>query len=102
MIKIEVPKIPALYTGSGDLFAALFLAHCYLTDDIKTSLENTINSLHDVLLKTYEYSQGKFITFPKIDSNLAVYYLNLECNELLLFQHSKTRKFREQEKLSCD
>ncbi|XP_058799862.1 pyridoxal kinase [Phymastichus coffea] len=58
MIKIEVPKIPASYTGSGDLFAALFLAHCYLTDNIKTSLENTINSLRDVLLNTYEHSQG--------------------------------------------
>lgn len=60
MIKIEVPKIPAVYTGSGDLFAALFLAHSYLQDSVKSALENTLNSLHDVLLKTYEYSQGKY------------------------------------------
>lgn len=59
MIKIEVPKIPALYTGSGDLFAALFLAHCYLEDKVQSALENTISTLHDVLLNTYEYSKSK-------------------------------------------
>ncbi|KAJ8673649.1 hypothetical protein QAD02_004911 [Eretmocerus hayati] len=58
MIKIEVPKIPAAYTGSGDLFAALFLAHSYLQDNVKTALENTLNTLHDVLWNTYEFSQS--------------------------------------------
>ncbi|XP_008214875.1 pyridoxal kinase isoform X1 [Nasonia vitripennis] len=58
VIKIDVPVIPAVYTGSGDLFAALFLAHSYLEDNVKTAFENTINSLHDVLLKTYEHSLG--------------------------------------------
>ncbi|XP_011498686.1 PREDICTED: pyridoxal kinase [Ceratosolen solmsi marchali] len=56
VIKIEIPQISAIYTGSGDLYAALFLAHSYLQNNLKLALENTINSLHDVLLKTYEYS----------------------------------------------
>jgi pyridoxine kinase len=59
MLKIEIPQISAVYTGSGDLYAALFLAHSYLQKNLKLALENTINSLHDVLLTTYDYSQGK-------------------------------------------
>ncbi|XP_014238929.1 pyridoxal kinase [Trichogramma pretiosum] len=58
VIKIDVPRIPSLYTGTGDLYAALLLARSYLDDNIKVAFENTINSLHDVLLKTYEYSTG--------------------------------------------
>lgn len=58
LIKIEIPKIPTNYTGSGDLFAALFLAHSHYEAELKTALEKTINSLHSVLLKTYEYRQG--------------------------------------------
>lgn len=58
LIKINIPKIPASFTGSGDLFAALFLAHTYLQNDMKTALEKTVNSLYSVLLKTYEYSEA--------------------------------------------
>ena len=59
MYVIEIPKIPALYTGSGDLFAALFLAYSHLESSTKVSLEKTINTLHTVLQNTYEYSQSK-------------------------------------------
>ncbi|XP_033193438.1 pyridoxal kinase isoform X2 [Bombus vancouverensis nearcticus] len=58
LIKINIPKIPASFTGSGDLFAALFLAHTYLQNDMKTAIEKTVNSLYSVLLKTYEYSKA--------------------------------------------
>ncbi|KOX67899.1 Pyridoxal kinase [Melipona quadrifasciata] len=58
LIKIDIPKIPANFTGSGDLFAALFLAHTYLQDNMKTAIEKTINSLYSVLLKTHEYSKA--------------------------------------------
>lgn len=59
LLKMDIPKIPATFTGSGDLFAALFLAHLYLQNDMKTTMEKTINSLYSVLLNTYEYSKGK-------------------------------------------
>jgi len=59
LIKVDIPKIPATFTGSGDLFAALFLAHVYLQSDMKITMEKTINSLYSVLLNTYEYSKGK-------------------------------------------
>ncbi|XP_076753295.1 pyridoxal kinase [Xylocopa sonorina] len=58
LIKIDIPKIPSSFTGSGDLFAALFLAHTHLQDNIKTAAEKTVNSLYNVLLKTYECSQA--------------------------------------------
>jgi len=57
LIKVDIPKIPATFTGSGDLFAALFLAHEYLQSDMKITMEKTINSLYSVLLNTYEYSK---------------------------------------------
>lgn len=56
MIKIVIPKIPAIYTGSGDLFAALLLAHTYLQEDLQIALEKTINTLLEVLQRTYEHS----------------------------------------------
>ncbi|KOC70752.1 Pyridoxal kinase [Habropoda laboriosa] len=58
LIKIDIPKIPTNFTGSGDLFAALFLAHTYLEDNMEAAIEKTVNTLHSVLLKTYEYSQA--------------------------------------------
>lgn len=58
LLKIDIPKIPATFTGSGDLFAALFLAHLYLQSNTKITMEKTINSLYSVLLNTYEYSKG--------------------------------------------
>ncbi|XP_014479960.1 PREDICTED: pyridoxal kinase [Dinoponera quadriceps] len=57
LIKMDIPKIPATFTGSGDLFAALFLAHIHLQNDIKIAMEKTLNSLYSVLLNTYEYSK---------------------------------------------
>ncbi|KAL0117471.1 hypothetical protein PUN28_010354 [Cardiocondyla obscurior] len=57
LLKISIPKIPATFTGSGDLFAALFLAYEYLENDMKATIEKTINSLYSVLLNTYEHSK---------------------------------------------
>ncbi|XP_031841260.1 pyridoxal kinase [Nomia melanderi] len=56
LIKIDIPKIPTNFTGSGDLFAALFLAHTYLQDNMEDAFAKTVNTLHSVLLKTFELS----------------------------------------------
>ncbi|CAK9832134.1 Pyridoxal kinase [Anthophora retusa] len=58
LIKINIPRIPTDFTGSGDLFAALFLAHTYLEDNMEAAIEKTVNTLHGILLKTYEHSQA--------------------------------------------
>ncbi|KAG8037840.1 hypothetical protein G9C98_006051 [Cotesia typhae] len=57
MIKLDIPKIPLSYVGSGDLFAALFLAHSTLQNNLKEALEKTINTLHAVLLNTMEHAK---------------------------------------------
>ncbi|GBP25989.1 Pyridoxal kinase [Eumeta japonica] len=52
--KIEIPKVDACCTGTGDLFAALFLAWHYKTkNDVKLSLENTIATLQTIVQDTY-------------------------------------------------
>ena len=58
---MDIPKIPAIYTGSGDLFAALFLAHSDAGANVKLALEKTINTLRAVLLKTHESCIGKYL-----------------------------------------
>ncbi|KAK9512614.1 hypothetical protein O3M35_001000 [Rhynocoris fuscipes] len=52
---IKIPKLDANFTGTGDLFAALFLAWSYKTNnDIKITLDNTIASLQAVLRRTLQ------------------------------------------------
>ncbi|XP_015591886.1 pyridoxal kinase [Cephus cinctus] len=58
MLKIDIPKIPTSFTGSGDLFAALFLAHYHLQKNIKSAIEIAINTLHEVLLDTFKNAQA--------------------------------------------
>lgn len=86
LVKIDIPKIPATFTGSGDLFAALFLAHAYLESDMKTTMEKTINSLYSVLLKTYEcFKDVKAQPARKIELRLVESKNSIENPEICLF-----------------
>lgn len=58
---MEIPVLPLLYTGSGDLFAALFLAYMHLESDIKMVLEKTVNTVHNVLSRTLDYYKGSIV-----------------------------------------
>lgn len=50
---IEFPKLNCHFTGTGDLFSALFLGNLHNTNfNLKESLENTVNSVHKLLLDT--------------------------------------------------
>lgn len=55
--KLAVPVLGdgIRFTGTGDLFAALFLAHSTLGTDLGEALENTTSTLHSVIKKTIEY-----------------------------------------------
>lgn len=56
--RMEIPKQGngIRFTGTGDLFAALFLAHSTLTKfDVCTTLERTIASLQAVITRTLTY-----------------------------------------------
>ncbi|CAG2117906.1 unnamed protein product [Medioppia subpectinata] len=56
-IKLLVPKLKAIFTGSGDLFAALFMAWFTKTNkDLKTTCERTLSTLWSVLNRTYNYA----------------------------------------------
>ncbi|EFN66949.1 Pyridoxal kinase [Camponotus floridanus] len=89
LLKMDIPKIPATFIGSGDLFAALFLAHLYLQSNMKITMEKTINSLYSVLLKTYEYSKVYADTeaesAKKIELQLIQSKKNIENPEIQLF-----------------
>lgn len=51
--RIKFPKLDCPFTGSGDLFAALITAWLRKTNfDFKRSLENTVNTIHDILEET--------------------------------------------------
>ncbi|XP_054165504.1 pyridoxal kinase-like [Oppia nitens] len=56
-IKLSFPKLNATFTGTGDLFAALFLAWFTKTNkDLKTTCENVISTLQAILKSTYDYA----------------------------------------------
>lgn len=68
---IKIPKVPANFTGTGDLFTALFLAWMHKTNNnVKFSLENTIATLQDVLKKTFQYAEGTSITPRNLELKL--------------------------------
>ena len=58
-VSINIPKIPVPFTGSGDLFAAVFMAWMTRTDNqLKSSIEKTVSTLQAVLQRTYQYCKG--------------------------------------------
>lgn len=57
---IEIPKLPATFTGTGDLFAALILAWMNKTNgNLKLSLERTTATLQAVVKRTMEKAKSK-------------------------------------------
>jgi len=54
-IRLEIPKFPATFTGTGDLFAALLLAWMYKTNNnLQVACERTVATMQDVLARTYK------------------------------------------------
>ncbi|XP_047658959.1 pyridoxal (pyridoxine, vitamin B6) kinase b isoform X2 [Tachysurus fulvidraco] len=56
-IRIEVPKVDAVFVGTGDLFAAMLMAwtHNYPTD-LKMACEKTFSVMHHVIQRTISYA----------------------------------------------
>ncbi|XP_063242742.1 pyridoxal kinase isoform X2 [Bacillus rossius redtenbacheri] len=58
-LSINFPKFSAIFTGTGDLFAALLLAWMHHSGgDLKLSLENIIYTMQAVLAKTMKHSEA--------------------------------------------
>ncbi|RZC37607.1 pyridoxal kinase [Asbolus verrucosus] len=57
---IKIPKLPAVFTGTGDLFTSLLLAWMHKTDNqLKESLEKTVSTLQAVLKRTLQHAGGE-------------------------------------------
>lgn len=56
---LAIPKIPAYFTGTGDLTAALLLAWLRKTDnDVATAMERACASIQAVLSRTWAHTQA--------------------------------------------
>jgi len=52
-VKVNIPKFPAAFVGTGDLFTALSTAWLYHSGwNLKLSLEKTLNTMQSILSKT--------------------------------------------------
>jgi len=57
VVRLEIPKFPAAFVGTGDLFTALCTAWLSKTDgDIKVCLERTIATMQAVLTRTLQHA----------------------------------------------
>ncbi|XP_030234907.1 pyridoxal (pyridoxine, vitamin B6) kinase b isoform X2 [Gadus morhua] len=56
-VRMDVPKVDAVFVGTGDLFAAMLLAwtHHY-PNDLKTACEKTFSVMHHVIQRTISYA----------------------------------------------
>uniref|UniRef100_A0A674N423 Pyridoxal kinase n=1 Tax=Takifugu rubripes TaxID=31033 RepID=A0A674N423_TAKRU len=56
-VRLEVPKVDAVFVGTGDLFAAMLLAwtHHY-PNDLKMACEKTFSVMHHVIQRTISYA----------------------------------------------
>lgn len=53
---VKIPKLDCPFTGTGDMFAALVTGWLRKTNfDIKKSLENTVSTIHDILIDTFAH-----------------------------------------------
>jgi pyridoxine kinase len=60
-VTVKIPKLPATFTGTGDLFAALFMAWMHRSGgDLQEAIEKTISSLQAVLQRTIKYADSKY------------------------------------------
>jgi pyridoxine kinase len=56
-----MPKQNATFTGTGDLFAALFLAWWHKTSgNVKLTLEKTIATMQSIVTDTYQKARSKY------------------------------------------
>ncbi|MEQ2305615.1 hypothetical protein AMECASPLE_039592, partial [Ameca splendens] len=56
-ICLDIPKVDAVFVGTGDLFAAMLLAWTHHhPKDLKTACEKTVSLMHHVIRRTISYA----------------------------------------------
>lgn len=59
---IQIPLLQAQFTGTGDLFAALFMAWMAKSgDDLVFALEKTVSTLQTILRRTMDSAKRKIL-----------------------------------------
>ncbi|XP_061698300.1 pyridoxal kinase-like [Syngnathoides biaculeatus] len=59
-IRMDIPKMDAVFVGTGDLFAALLLAWTHHhPKDLKAACEKTVSVMHHVIKRTITYANEK-------------------------------------------
>jgi len=52
--KLLLPKVPATYPGTGDIFCSLLIGHLLNQEEIQTALLKTTSFLYRTIAHTYE------------------------------------------------
>ncbi|KAK8738975.1 hypothetical protein OTU49_003768 [Cherax quadricarinatus] len=74
-LNVHIPRLPANFTGTGDLFAALLLGWMHHThNNLKKAVENTLNTMQAILRRTLDMAKVEAGT----DSSLTVRHLELK------------------------
>ncbi|GBN90334.1 Pyridoxal kinase [Araneus ventricosus] len=85
LVSMDIPKLPASFTGTGDLFSALLLAWMANTDgDLKVSCENAVNSLQCVLKRTLDYANKKGKSVATMELQLVQSKVDIENPPIVL------------------
>lgn len=59
---MEVPKLDAVFTGTGDLFASVLLAWLYRhPNDLALACEATVSTVQAVLRRTLAHAQREYL-----------------------------------------
>ncbi|ROL54894.1 Pyridoxal kinase [Anabarilius grahami] len=57
-IRMDIPRVDAVFVGTGDLFAAMLLAWTHHhPNDLKTACEKTVSVMHNVIKRTITYAK---------------------------------------------
>ncbi|XP_042234117.1 pyridoxal kinase-like isoform X2 [Homarus americanus] len=74
-LQVHIPRLPANFTGTGDLFAALLLGWMHHThNNLKKAVENTLNTMQTILHRTLDMARSE----AGPDSSLTVKHLELK------------------------
>lgn len=58
LIRMDIPKVDAVFVGTGDLFAAMLLAWTHHhPNDLKTACEKTVSGMQHVIKRTINYAK---------------------------------------------
>lgn len=61
-IRMEVAKLDAVFTGTGDLFASVLLAWLYRhPNDLALACEATVSTVQAVLRRTLAHAQREYL-----------------------------------------